>query len=79
MWQIFTQDIVGNQPLHVAAFKGYKDVVEYLVGRGADINARDFIGNQPIDLAARMGHEAVVEYLRSKEADLDRRRERQEL
>jgi ankyrin repeat protein len=37
--------------LHGAAFRGLNEVVQYLVERGADINARDFKGRTPYRLA----------------------------
>ena len=37
--------------LHGAAFRGLNEVVEYLVGQGADIDARDFRGRTPFRLA----------------------------
>ena len=30
-------------PLHKAAIPGYKDVVVYLVSKGADINTKDYL------------------------------------
>ena len=37
--------------LHGAAFRGLNEVVQYLVERGANINARDFRGRTPYRLA----------------------------
>ena len=37
--------------LHGAAFRGLNEVVQYLVERGANINARDFKGRTPYRLA----------------------------
>ena len=38
MWQIFAQNIVGTQPLHVAAMGGHEDVVSYLRSKGATVD-----------------------------------------
>jgi len=37
--------------LHGAAFRGLNEIVQFLVDRGADINARDFRGRTPFRLA----------------------------
>jgi ankyrin repeat protein len=41
----------GFTALHGAAFKGLNEVIETLVTRGADINARDYRGRTPFRLA----------------------------
>jgi ankyrin repeat protein len=47
------KDKNGWQPIHEAARAGHRDVVEFLVGKGVDINARahDGEGDTPLDLA----------------------------
>ncbi len=41
--------------LHVAAWKAWPPVVDLLVARGADVNARDARGHTPLQLAVRAG------------------------
>ena len=41
----------GMTPLHAAARKGLKEVVELLIHEGADVNAKDDDGDTPLDLA----------------------------
>lgn len=53
----------GSTPLHKAAVEGHLSVVEFLVGAGADLEARDGEGNTALYLAAWHGHLAVVKYL----------------
>ena len=43
---------VKQTPLHNAATKGHKEVVELLIAAGADVNAKDGIGGKT---TARMG------------------------
>ncbi len=38
-------------PLHGAAFWGWNKVVEYLLGKGADVNLKDSRGFTPVDYA----------------------------
>ena len=62
----------GNTALHAAAGRGYDDVVEYLVGKGARLDVRNEDGRTPLALAQRGGvrgrnatpHRSTVELLR---------------
>jgi ankyrin repeat protein len=57
--------------LHWAALGGHKNIVEFLIGQGADVNARDQNGETPLPVAAVKGHKDVVEYLVEKGADVN--------
>ena len=54
----------GQTPLHKAARKGHKDIVELLIAKGANVNAADKYGETPLFWAARNGHKDVAELLR---------------
>lgn len=41
----------GRTPLHLAAEKGYPDIVRLLLESGADINALNYAGRKPIEIA----------------------------
>jgi ankyrin repeat protein len=45
----------GLMPLHLAADKGHKAVVELLISRGADVNAKDYYGRTPLSYAEDLG------------------------
>jgi cytohesin len=45
----------GLMPLHLAADKGRKAVVELLISRGADVNAKDYSGRTPLSYAEDLG------------------------
>lgn len=49
--------------LHYASFAGHADIVAYLMGRGADINALSTNGSTPLMMAAREGREAIAKIL----------------
>ncbi|KAF7232320.1 hypothetical protein EG68_05324 [Paragonimus skrjabini miyazakii] len=49
-----------STPLHFAAGYGHRDVVELLLERGADVNARDDGGLVPLHNACSFGHVDVV-------------------
>ncbi|HET9334862.1 MAG TPA: ankyrin repeat domain-containing protein [Sphingomicrobium sp.] len=53
----------GGTWLHFAAREGSRDVVEYLLGEGIDINVGDRDDATPLVSAARGGHYEVVRYL----------------
>ena len=48
---ISAQDEFGQTALHGAAYRGWNDVVSYLVERGADLLIADMDGNTPFDAA----------------------------
>ncbi len=49
--------------LHYAVFAGHADIVDLLLGRGADINALSTNGSTPLMMAAREGKEAIARTL----------------
>ena len=58
-------------PLHRAAREGYKEIVELLIAKGADVNANEDCGWTPLHLAASRSHEEIVELLIAKGADVN--------
>ena len=66
------KDGVGWTPLHYAAVEGNKEVVELLITKGADVNAKDDqSGETPLHFAAFSGHKEIVELLIAKGADVN--------
>jgi len=63
-------DKTGRTPLHVAAERGYEEIVAYLIDEGADVSSLGnwSCGTTPLHLAAKAGHEAVVRRLLSARA-----------
>jgi cytohesin len=61
----------GFTPLHFAAQQGHKEVVELLIGKGADVNLKRRGGKTPLHLAAQNGHKDVTELLIAKGADVN--------
>ena len=53
-------DNSGATPLHLAADRGYGQLVDLLLEKGADVNARDKTGAMPLNEAADKGHREVV-------------------
>ena len=64
--------ITGSTPLHIAATK---EVVELLIAKGADVNAKDKYDMTPLHPAAGRGHKEVVELLIAGGADVNARDE----
>ena len=63
------KDALGRTPLHIAAEKGYADVVIFLVENGADVNLTDAKGNTPlIFIIHKTGNLEIVKGLLAKGA-----------
>jgi ankyrin repeat protein len=50
-------------PLHLASKNGHKQVVCFLLERGADVSAKESDGNTPLHLASQAGHVEVAHML----------------
>ncbi|KAM0895476.1 hypothetical protein ACQ4PT_023763 [Festuca glaucescens] len=64
-------DYDGRSPLHLAASKGYEDIVQFLIHEGADINLTDKFGSTPLLEAVKQGHGRVATLLFAKGAKLN--------
>ncbi|KAK2994259.1 hypothetical protein RJ640_013158 [Escallonia rubra] len=65
------KDYDGRSPLHLAASRGYEDIVLFLIQEGVDINIPDNFGNTPLLEAIKSGHEKVVYILVKEGASLN--------
>lgn len=57
-----------STPLHFAASRGHKEIVELLVAKGADVNAKNDMGYSPLDWAMEYGKTEIIQLLKSKGA-----------
>jgi ankyrin repeat protein len=55
--------------LHFAASGGYKEIVQLLISKSADVNAKDDEERTPLHYAAYKGHKEMVELLIAEGAD----------
>jgi len=61
-------------PLHRAVLRGNKEIVAFLLTKGADIEVRDsWPGGTPLYYAAEKGHEEIMKILIAKGADVNLR------
>lgn len=60
----------GAAALHLAAANGWKNVVDFLLDKGADVNKQDNDGNTPLHRAAERGYIDIVQSLLDKNADI---------
>ncbi|XP_049848966.1 myotrophin-like [Schistocerca gregaria] len=63
--------VLHATPLHHAADFGQLHIAEYLISKGADVNATDAFGVKPLLAAVYEGHVDMVKFLLSKNADKD--------
>lgn len=66
------RELSGRPPLHIAADYGHTEVVDYLISKGADVNAVDKHGFTPLLCACYEGHRDCAELLLNKGADKSR-------
>ncbi len=59
-----------SDALYAAARNGHRDVVAYLLDRGADIDAKGVFGATGLHWAAMNGHQETVEFLVKRGANL---------
>uniref|UniRef100_A0A5B7B3V9 Potassium channel n=1 Tax=Davidia involucrata TaxID=16924 RepID=A0A5B7B3V9_DAVIN len=56
-------DYDGRSPLHLAASRGFEDIIRFLIQEGVDINLSDNFGNTPLLEAIKNGHDRVASLL----------------
>ena len=61
----------GFAPLHFAVQEGNREVVNLLIWKGADVDAKDDDGGTPLYFAAMTGHKEVVKLLIAAGADVN--------
>lgn len=55
-----------STPLMMAARGGYRDVAEYLLSQGADLQAKNELGLTAVDFARAQGHSVLANFLDSR-------------
>ncbi|KAJ9539822.1 hypothetical protein OSB04_026328 [Centaurea solstitialis] len=65
------QDQYGLTAIHMAAIKGYKDVVMLLVEFGSDLECTEVEGRTPLHMATIGGNKDMVEVLINRGADVN--------
>ncbi|CAM8995843.1 unnamed protein product [Rhodiola kirilowii] len=56
-------DYDGRSPLHIAASKGFEDIVLFLLEQGVDVNISDNFGYTPLLQAIKCGHDQIAALL----------------
>ncbi|KAL8123943.1 hypothetical protein AgCh_011807 [Apium graveolens] len=63
-------DYDGRSPLHLAASKGYEDIVQFLLQKKVGVNIIDKYGKTPLHEAIKNGHDLVASLLVESGASL---------
>mmetsp|Transcript_15093 Transcript_15093/g.32521 ORF Transcript_15093/g.32521 Transcript_15093/m.32521 type:complete len:276 (+) Transcript_15093:39-866(+) len=61
-------DLDGNSALHYAAGYGRRDMLEYLINLGLDLNAKNNFGQTPLDCATKNRQKVTIQELTSRGA-----------
>lgn len=64
-------DRLDGSPLHLAAYRGHRQVVELLIANGANVNAKNKWDRTPLQGAIDRGHTEIVELLRKHGAKVE--------
>lgn len=64
--------------LHVAAYQGDIDTVQYLLKKGASVQDTNTLGDTPLIVALRMGHMALVKILLEIDANINIKNKQEE-
>ncbi len=62
-------------PLHIATRRNFREIMEKLMGKGSDVNARKTTGETPLHIAAENNNRGIVKMLILHGADVDARDE----
>jgi ankyrin repeat protein len=57
-------DVFGKPILHIAAELGHEEIVEMLIAKGADINAKAIVGGTALDFALMRKQKEIADLLR---------------
>ncbi|CAI0452504.1 unnamed protein product [Linum tenue] len=68
---VIDSDSEGRTPLHWAVDRGHLNIVELLVGRNADVNAKDSEGQTALHYAVVCEREGIAEFLVKRDANVN--------
>ncbi|WCR59753.1 MAG: Phosphocholine transferase AnkX [Wolbachia endosymbiont of Ctenocephalides felis wCfeF] len=63
--------IFGRKPIHIAAEKNYKDIIEFLLGKGVSVDDTSNYGWTPLHYTASQGCLEVAKFLIDKGANIN--------
>ena len=69
--QVDCRDNAGRSAFMKACETGRREVVDYLLAKGASVNVEDLCHRTPLHVACENGHEDIVKILLDREANLD--------
>lgn len=68
---INAQDLLGNSPLHQAAFSGREDLVKILIQHGCNVGLSNVRGETPLHVASKLDRRKILSLLLEAGAEID--------
>jgi len=66
-----TKEYLLNWELYIALYYGHIEIAEFLIGKGANINAINKDGDTPLHIAVKEGNKKIAKFLLNQDANIN--------